>query len=295
MTTPPVPGAPGFEVPTRHGIEDIASVVEATGARAVVALPDAGLDARAVRRVGWALESIGAELYVGTPLLDVHRSRASLDNLGGVGVVHVRAIARSSATTRIKAVVERTAAVAALVLLAPVMLTIMFGVRLDSRGPAIFRQERVGQQGKSFTMLKFRTMSTDAEEVLETLRRDAGSDGMLFKLAVDPRVTRLGSYLRRSSLDELPQLVNIALGHMALVGPRPALLREVQQYEDDAMRRLAVRPGLTGLWQVSGRSDLSWEESIRLDLLYVDNWSLSWDLALVFRTVGAVLHRRGAY
>jgi len=190
---------------------------------------------------------------------------------------------------------ERTAAAAALVLLLPVLILIWLVVRCDSRGPALFRQQRVGRDGTPFTMLKFRTMRIDAEEQLSRLTAERGVTATLFKLADDPRVTRVGRWLRRYSLDELPQLVNIVRGEMALVGPRPALPREVMRYDRETRRRLSVDPGLTGLWQVSGRSDLPWHESVRLDLDYVDHWSLRRDLAIVARTFGAVLGHRGAY
>jgi lipopolysaccharide/colanic/teichoic acid biosynthesis glycosyltransferase len=159
----------------------------------------------------------------------------------------------------------------------------------------IFRQDRVGRDGRHFTMLKFRTMHVDADETLQQLAGLNESDGVLFKVRLDPRITRLGRILRRYSLDELPQLVNVMRGHMSLVGPRPALPSEVVRYDEDPRRRLAVKPGLTGLWQVSGRSDLSWSDTVRLDLLYVDNWSFSLDLVILCRTVKAVLGHRGAY
>jgi lipopolysaccharide/colanic/teichoic acid biosynthesis glycosyltransferase len=168
-------------------------------------------------------------------------------------------------------------------------------VRLSSPGPVLFRQKRVGARGEPFTMLKFRSMVPDAEQQLpELIHRDEGN-GVLFKVRHDPRVTRVGAWLRRYSLDELPQLINVLRGDMSIVGPRPPLPAEVELYSDDATRRLRVRPGLTGLWQVSGRSDLTWEESLRLDLRYVDNWSLTLDLAILWRTWRAILHGAGAY
>jgi lipopolysaccharide/colanic/teichoic acid biosynthesis glycosyltransferase len=166
---------------------------------------------------------------------------------------------------------------------------------MDSPGPVLFRQERVGVNGRSFTMLKFRSMVVDADQQLEALRADNISDGLLFKLRDDPRVTRVGRWLRRLSLDELPQLVNVLTGSMSLVGPRPPLPSEVAAYDSSVRRRLLVKPGLTGLWQVSGRSDLSWDEAVRLDLRYVENWSLVLDLLILWRTGRAVLRRSGAY
>jgi exopolysaccharide biosynthesis polyprenyl glycosylphosphotransferase len=185
----------------------------------------------------------------------------------------------------------------AILILGVAMLLIALIVRLSSEGPALFRQQRVGRNGEVFTMLKFRSMVTDAEDRLQALidhERTVGND-VLFKMREDPRVTPIGKFMRRFSIDELPQLFNIFLGHMSIVGPRPPLPKEVEQYEEHVHRRFLVKPGLTGLWQVSGRSNLSWEESVRLDLYYVENWSLTDDFVLIWRTAKAVLRRDGAY
>jgi lipopolysaccharide/colanic/teichoic acid biosynthesis glycosyltransferase len=180
--------------------------------------------------------------------------------------------------------------------MAPVFLVIAAGVRLTSPGPAIFRQTRIGKNGREFTMLKFRSMYVDAEARRADLdSRNERSEGLLFKIRDDPRITRLGKLLRTLSLDELPQLVNVVSGHMSLVGPRPPLPAEVALYDDDVRRRLLVKPGLTGLWQISGRSDLTWEESVRLDLRYVENWSLSLDLLILWKTAFVVIRSSGAY
>jgi lipopolysaccharide/colanic/teichoic acid biosynthesis glycosyltransferase len=186
----------------------------------------------------------------------------------------------------------RAVAGAALVLVSPLLLLLAIAIRRESPGPAVYRQVRVGQDGRLFTMFKLRTMTTGG---LGQTPLENDCDGPLFKMRHDPRITRLGGWLRRYSLDELPQLVNVVRGEMRLVGPRPALPEEVAEYTDLARRRLAVRPGVTGLWQVSGRSDLTWEETVRLDLHYVDNWSPWLDLRIVSRTVVAVLGHRGAY
>jgi lipopolysaccharide/colanic/teichoic acid biosynthesis glycosyltransferase len=168
-------------------------------------------------------------------------------------------------------------------------------VHLHDRGPVLFSQTRVGRKGRHFRVWKFRTMVTNAEELLAELHREQGYESGLFKMENDPRITAPGRWLRRFSLDELPQLFNVLRGDMSLVGPRPPLAHEVAQYDDDMNRRLHVRPGMTGLWQVSGRSELSWSEAIRLDLYYVDNWSMVQDLVILTRTLGAVLGARGAY
>jgi exopolysaccharide biosynthesis polyprenyl glycosylphosphotransferase len=187
-------------------------------------------------------------------------------------------------------------ALLALALLSPVMLAVAVAIRLDSPGPVLFRQVRIGRDSKPFQMTKFRSMHVDAEERLTQLAHlNQHGGGPLFKMREDPRVTRVGAVLRRFSLDELPQLFDVLRRRMSLVGPRPPLPREVEAYEDDVRRRLLVKPGITGLWQVSGRSDLTWDESVRLDLSYVENWSLGLDLSIIARTVVAVLARRGAY
>lgn len=182
-----------------------------------------------------------------------------------------------------------------MLLASPLLLVTALLVRLTSRGPALFRQKRVGRAGVEFTMLKFRTMSVDAEARKADLHALDEGNGILFKLRDDPRVTRLGRHLRRFSVDELPQLVNVVRGEMSLVGPRPPLPAEVARYAIDDARRMLVKPGLTGLWQVSGRSDLTWEESMRLDLRYADNWSIALDLLILWKTARAVVGRDGAY
>jgi exopolysaccharide biosynthesis polyprenyl glycosylphosphotransferase len=188
-------------------------------------------------------------------------------------------------------------AVCVLLILAasPIMLMVAIAIRMDSRGPVLFQQERVGIEGRRFKMLKFRSMVSDAERRLNAVAHLNEGNGVLFKIKDDPRITRVGRVLRKFSLDELPQLFNVLAGSMSLVGPRPPLPNEVEAYESDVRRRLLVKPGLTGLWQVSGRSNLSWQDSVRLDLYYVENWSLAGDLIILLRTVRAVFHSTGAY
>lgn len=260
---------------------------------ALLAVPGSGLTGRDLQRLTWHAEAADVPLVLLTGLTDVAAQRTRHLDLGRLGALEVRPARRCGSCAAVKAVWEPVAALLALVVLAPLLLILVVWIRLDSPGPALFRQTRVGRDGRPFTMLKLRTMHVGAESVRATLANEA--DAVLFKVRRDPRVTRAGRVLRRYSLDELPQLVNVLRGEMALVGPRPALPAEVASYEEDPRRRLVVRPGLTGLWQVSGRSDLSWGESVRLDLDYVDNWSLLRDLAIVGRTVRAVLSHRGAY
>jgi lipopolysaccharide/colanic/teichoic acid biosynthesis glycosyltransferase len=195
----------------------------------------------------------------------------------------------------VKGAADRLTAAVALILLAPVLLAIAAAVAATSAGPVLYRQERIGMNGRPFQILKFRTMVPDADQLLATLEHANASDGLLFKLRHDPRVTPLGRVLRRFSLDELPQLLNVLAGSMSLVGPRPPLPTEVARYDTSVRRRLLVKPGLTGLWQISGRSDLSWEESVRLDLRYVENWSFAMDAMILWKTGRAVLTSSGAY
>ncbi len=196
----------------------------------------------------------------------------------------------------VKSVIDRALALIAALVLLPVLLLIALAVRCTSGGPALFRQTRVGRDGRAFTMLKFRTMYDGAElRLRELLDRNDSVGGVLFKMREDPRVTPLGRILRRFSLDELPQLLNVLTGSMSLVGPRPPLPAEVARYGPHARRRMLVKPGLTGLWQISGRSDLSFEDAVRLDLLYVETWSLALDAKVLVRTVRAVVRGDGAY
>ena len=249
-----------------------------------------------LRRLSWDLEGTGIDLVVAPSLADVAGPRIHIRPVAGLPLLHIEQPEFTGARRVAKAVFDRGSAVAALVVLLPALVLIALAVRLDSRGPAVYRQTRVGRQGQTFTILKFRSMVTDAELRLKDLvHENEAADGVLFKMRVDPRVTRIGAVLRKYSLDELPQLFNVLRGDMSLVGPRPPLPSEVAQYERDVHRRLLVKPGLTGLWQISGRSNLTWEQTVRLDLDYVENWSLALDLLIIWKTVFAVLKRDGAF
>ena len=217
----------------------------------------------------------------------------SLSAVCGLPVVRLGQPELTGPRRAIKSVADRAAALLALLVLAPVLLLVALAVRLGSPGRAFFTQTRVGRDG--VPLIKFRTRYENAEaRKAALLARNEGA-GVLFKMKQDPRVTRFGALLRRTSLDELPQLANVLPGHMSLMGPRPCLPNEAEQYDAFIGRRLLVRPGLTGLWQVHGRSDLSWRESRRLDVRYVENWSLGFDLTILVRTVDVVLRGRGAY
>lgn len=282
--------------PVDVGMEDLAEVVVTSGAEGVLLLPGHQLDPHRLRRLTWQLEATGVPLFVGTGLLDAAPARTRMLAVGDLDLVHVRPASMRRPALLLKSVIELMGAAALIVVLAPLLVAVAVAVRLDSPGPALFRQRRVGRDGKDFTMYKFRTMSTHAESDLADLADCNEVEGqVLFKIRQDPRLTRVGGFLRRYSLDELPQLFNVLVGTMSLIGPRPALPTEVAAYDLDPRRRLAVKPGLTGLWQVSGRSDLSWEDTVRLDLHYVDNWTLALDASILCRTVRAVLGHRGAY
>ncbi|QFY12824.1 exopolysaccharide biosynthesis polyprenyl glycosylphosphotransferase [Nonomuraea phyllanthi] len=288
-----VPGERVGEVPVAGDLSDVPIVVEQFAADTVAVLACPEMDGQALRRLAWRLERTHTELVVAPALMDVAGPRTMIRPVAGLPLLHVEHPELAGARQLVKNVFDRLVAVALLVLLAPVLAGLAVAVRATSPGPALFRQTRVGRDGKLFTILKFRTMRRGSERQKITLVSDR--EGVLFKIRNDPRVTPLGTLMRRHSLDELPQLLNVLLGHMSLVGPRPPLPDEVARYGDDVRRRLLVRPGLTGLWQVSGRSDLSWEESVRLDLRYVENWSLTLDLQILWKTWSAVARGQGAY
>lgn len=287
--------APIGDAATFVGVHHAIRAAAGLEADALLVLPGRDVPPASLRRLAWAADEARVQLYVGTPLLDVDPRRTSLATGGGLTLVHVGESVLGGPLRAVKEVAERAVAAVALLSLAPFLAVVALLIRLDSAGPAIFRQERIGRHGEPFTMLKLRSMSGTAEEDRVYLVESNEADGLLFKILQDPRVTPVGRWLRRYSVDELPQLWNVVMGDMSLVGPRPALPGEVAQYDADVRRRLAVKPGLTGLWQVSGRSDLSWQESVRLDLRYVDNWSPRLDLWILGRTVRAVLDHRGAY
>jgi exopolysaccharide biosynthesis polyprenyl glycosylphosphotransferase len=253
------------------------------------------MDGLRLRRLAWKLEKMGTDMCVAPALLDVAGPRTTIRPVAGLPLLHVEHPELSGARQVMKALFDRAAAAAVLLMLAPFFVLIAFAIRLREGGPVLFRQNRAGKDGRTFTVFKFRTMVLDAEEQKAQLTVRNEFDGIIFKIRRDPRVTRTGAWLRRYSLDELPQLFNVLLGDMSLVGPRPHPLEETAKYGDDVRRRLVVKPGLTGLWQVNGRSDLSWEESVRLDLRYVENWSFALDLQILWKTFAAVARGSGAY
>ncbi|GIH69070.1 exopolysaccharide biosynthesis polyprenyl glycosylphosphotransferase [Sphaerimonospora thailandensis] len=282
-------------VPVLGDFGDVPAVVLKAEADAVAVLACPELDGAALRRLAWGIEPGGTDLFVASALMDVAGPRISVRVVAGMPLLHVEHPDIDGIRQLVKSGFDKIVAAVALLVTAVPMLAIAFVIRATSPGPALFRQTRVGRHGREFQVLKFRTMVADAERIKRDLLDDNESDGVLFKIRNDPRITRAGRVLRRYSLDELPQLINVLRGEMSLVGPRPPLPAEVERYGTDVRRRLVVKPGMTGLWQVSGRSDLSWEESVRLDLRYVENWSLMLDLQLLWKTWSAVTRGDGAY
>jgi exopolysaccharide biosynthesis polyprenyl glycosylphosphotransferase len=282
-------------VPVSTSLDDLAARVELHDADLVAFAPSPGITDDLVRRASWQLEDSRAATAMLGLFDGVAPSRISPGVVGGATLCELEAPRRSGFVVATKHLLDRVAAALGLLAVAPLLGLLAVAIRLDSRGPVIFKQVRVGRHGVPFTVYKLRTMVSDAEEVKHRLAERNEFDGVLFKMKHDPRITRLGRFLRTSSLDELPQLFNVLRGEMSLIGPRPFLPSETAEMSSDQLRRLAVRPGITGLWQVSGRSDLGWEESVALDTYYADNWTLAGDAQIAARTVSAVLGARGAY
>jgi len=283
------------DVPVVGDPDRIIDAVDETGVHVVAVASHPDLAGQSLRRLSWALEERGVELVVSPGIVEVAGPRLSIRPVAGLSLLHLERPTFGGTRMVLKTVFDRVLGALLLLVALPLIAAITIAVRVSSPGPVLFRQERVGVDGRRFTMLKFRSMVPDAEDRRRALAGLDDGNGMLFKIREDPRITPVGALLRRFSLDELPQLFNVLRGDMSLVGPRPPLPEEVAAYDDDAVRRLRVRPGMTGLWQISGRSDLSWEESLRLDLRYVDNWSLALDLSILWRTWRAVIKGSGAY
>ncbi|WP_199563738.1 MULTISPECIES: sugar transferase [unclassified Streptomyces] len=290
----PVPGRLAPE-PAGDDASTVLGAAFSHEANLALVVPGPRLTEDRLRRLSWGLHDGGLELSVLSHLSETAADRVRPSSVAGLTLLHIVPPRRRGLQPVLKAAVDRAGAVCGLTALAPFLLLIAAAVRLTSKGPVFHRQVRQGQHNRPFVMWKFRTMVADAEQRRARLTAANENDGPMFKMRRDPRVTRIGRLLRRSSLDELPQLINVLKGDMSLVGPRPPLPDEVSRYDERELRRLAVKPGLTGLWQVSGRSDLSWQETVSLDLWYVDNWSVATDMGLMARTLRAVTDGRGAY
>jgi len=278
-----------------QSVDHVRGAVESLGADTVAVAHSEGLSPDVLRRIAWTLEGTGVDLLVAPALTDVAGPRIHVRPVSGLPLLQIAEPEFTGVRRLGKGTIDVVGAVVLLVLASPVLLAAALAVRTSSHGPVFFRQTRVGKHGEPFRMWKFRSMFVDAEERLAELRahNDHGG-GVLFKMRQDPRITRVGRVLRRYSIDELPQLFNVLGGRMSLVGPRPPLPTEVARYERDVHRRLLVKPGLTGLWQVSGRADLDWTETVRLDLYYVENWSVALDVEILWKTASAVLRGSGA-
>ncbi|MGY1812835.1 sugar transferase [Blastococcus sp. SYSU D00820] len=282
-------------LPVLGDLTQVARVVKDYEVDTVAVLPCPELDGAALRRLGWALEDTDAELLLAPAVTEVVGPRVRIRPVCGLPLLHMERPELRGVRRLTKEAFDRSAAALGLLFLAPMLLGVALAVKLGSRGPVFYRQERVGRDGQTFGMLKFRSMVVGAHAMVSDLATDSDGNGVLFKKKEDPRVTRVGKVLRRYSIDELPQLINVLRGDMSLVGPRPPLQSEVERYGFDMHRRFLVKPGLTGLWQVSGRSDLSWDDSVRIDVRYVENWSLTFDFMILWKTAGAVLRGSGAY
>ncbi len=285
----------GREIPIIGGETQVLEAIRTCGADTVAIAGTEHFGVRGIRRLLWDLEPLGVDLVVSTGVMDVALSRLVMRPIAGLPLLHIEKPQYLGAKRFQKRAFDACFASAALIATLPILIATAIAIKVGSRGPVFYLSERIGIDGKPFSMVKFRTMVKDADKQLAGLLSANEGGGLLFKIHDDPRITRVGQVLRRFSIDELPQFLNVLRGEMSVVGPRPPLRREVEAYDCDVLRRLLVKPGVTGLWQVSGRSDLSWEQSVRLDLSYVDNWSMIEDVLIIIKTLRAVFRRTGAY
>ncbi len=285
----------GRQVPIFGDEHSVVEALELSGADTVAVTATETLGPEGIKDLVWQLEPLDADLVVATGVVDVAGPRLEMRPVAGLPLIHVEKPSYHGAKRSGKRLFDLAFSSAAMLMLMPVFAVVALLIKLGSRGPVFYRAERIGLDGEPFGMIKFRSMVTDADRMVDALLVQNEGAGPLFKMREDPRVTRVGRVLRRFSIDELPQFINVLRGEMSVVGPRPPLRREVENYDGRVKRRLLVRPGVTGLWQVSGRSDLSWDESVRLDLSYVENWSMVSDVLIIGKTVKAVVASEGAY
>ena len=289
-------GVPGIGTIPVFGDETaVAAAVAASNSHAVAVAATEQFHGKGLRDLSWELESLDIDLLVAPGVIDVAGPRLHMRPVAGLPLIHVEKPQYHGAKKFQKRAFDFGFSTTALLCGLPLLLMIAIAIKLSSIGPVFYRQQRIGLDGRPFEMIKFRTMVVGADKMVDDLADLNDGRGVLFKIRKDPRITPIGRFLRKYSLDEVPQFLNVLMGHMSVVGPRPPLANEVAMYDDDTMRRLLVRPGITGLWQVSGRSDLSWEDSVRLDLFYVENWSMMADLLIALKTLRVVLNHSGAY
>ncbi len=285
----------GRRIPILGDEHDVVDAIERSGADTVAVTATEHLGHHGLREMVWDLEQLNVDMVVAPGMMDVSGPRLEMRPVAGLPLIHVEKPRYHGAKRFGKTSFDLIFAIVALVVVSPLMLFAAAAVKLTSRGPVFYKSERMGLDGKPFPMLKFRSMVDEADRHRATLSGPNEGAGVLFKLRDDPRVTRVGRVMRKFSIDELPQFINVLRREMSVVGPRPPLRVEVESYENEVHRRLLVRPGVTGLWQVSGRSDLSWEDSVRLDLSYVENWSMVGDMLIIAKTLKAVVRGDGAY
>ncbi|MET4046858.1 exopolysaccharide biosynthesis polyprenyl glycosylphosphotransferase [Rhodococcus sp. UYP5] len=286
----------GYEIPVLGDEHNVLEAIQASGADTVAVTATEHLGTKGIRKMVWDLEKKNIDLVVAPGVVDVAGPRLVMRPVAGFPLIHVEKPQYNGATRFSKTAFDFIFAVLVLVLISPILLATAAAVKATSRGPVFYKSERMGIDGKPFPMIKFRSMIQNADKQVDALlAQNESSGGVLFKIREDPRVTKVGKFMRKYSIDELPQFLNVLRREMSVVGPRPPLRREVETYDGDVRRRLLVKPGITGLWQVSGRSDLSWEETVRLDLSYVENWSMVGDLLIIAKTVKAVAGSSGAY
>ncbi|MBD0863092.1 sugar transferase [Gordonia sp. zg691] len=283
------------KVPIWGSFADVREAVQKSGATTVAVTSAEALGHTAMQELAWDLQGLDVDMVVSPGILDVAGPRMMVRPVSGLPLLHIDKPSYEGANRFRKAAFDLTGSIFILLALLPALSLIAVAIKLDSSGPVFYRADRVGVGNGRFRMWKFRSMVKDADALKADLRNLDEGAGALFKIRDDPRVTRVGNFIRRYSLDELPQLLNVVTGDMSLVGPRPPLPEEVEKYDGRVARRMLVKPGMTGLWQVSGRSDLSWEESVRLDLSYVENWSMMQDFVILWRTFRAVVAKEGAY
>ncbi|MGU3432773.1 sugar transferase [Actinomycetes bacterium M1A6_2h] len=300
---------PGYEAdvePSLHVDDDdvpvlgddscVLAAIAATGADTVAVTATEHLGSRGIRSLAWDLEKLDVDLVVSPGVADVAGPRLLMRPVADLPLIHVEKPQYNGAKRFSKTAFDMVFAMLALVLMSPILVVVAIAVKATSRGPVLYRSERIGLDGHPFRMIKFRSMVDGADRQVASLQsQNESGGGVLFKIREDPRVTPVGKFMRRYSIDELPQFLNVLTQEMSVVGPRPPLRREVETYDGEVRRRLLVKPGITGLWQVSGRSDLSWDETVRLDLSYVENWSMIGDIAIILKTLKAVVGSDGAY